>query len=564
VDWGSLGANTGIIVVDEKKNIKRRAGAASRRRRAMLKALLLLPLLGAALLSLVPNRSVDLMRHVASLFAAATMLCAALLLVSFDPASAEFQFFETRPWNPRVGSHLALGIDGISLPMVVLATVLCFVAIFSSSGIRSGAKLYFSLLLILETSLLIVFTARDWSLFYVCWELTLIPLFFLIDRLGGANRHRAALNFVLYTLGGSVFMLIALLLLYDVAPGHSFAMADMAAGSAQLPVRTQVLVFLGLLLGFGVKMPIVPLHGWLPLAHVEAPSPISILLSGILLKMGAYGLIRAAATLPAAVQALQDGLALLALISLIYGAVLAWRQTDLKAMIAYSSISHMGVVLLGIAALNPAGLSGALTQMVAHGLTAGLLFLLIGLLYERTHSRDLAAYGSLNRFAPRFAGFIVFTLLASVGLPGSAGFIAELQVLIGAYRRWGGLAGAAVGRCPDLRSLRPARHSLPVDRSRAAVRCAAGRRRPVCRPQSRGVCGGVAVDRGNCRHRFLPGAFALADGLVAGQAGRTVRSLSEFICSSGKRRCRACRCFAARTCLPAAHCPSSAGAGAAA
>ena len=404
----------------------------------MLKTLLLLPLFGAALLSLLPSRRFDLLRHLASTIAAATMFCAGLLLLDFDPASADIQFFETRPWNPRVGSHFALGVDGISLPMVLLATVLCFVAIFSSTSIRSGAKLYFSLLLVLETSLLIVFTARDWSLFYVCWELTLIPLFFLIDRLGGVNRHRAALNFVLYTLGGSVFMLIALLLLYDVAPGHSFAMVDLAAGGAQLPVRTQILVFLGLLLGFGVKMPIVPLHGWLPLAHVEAPSPISILLSGILLKMGAYGLIRAAATLPAAALALQDWLALLALVSLIYGAVLAWRQTDLKAMIAYSSISHMGVVLLGIAALNPVGLSGALTQMVAHGLTAGLLFLLIGLLYERTHSRDLATYGSLNRSAPRFAVLIVFTLLASVGLPGSAGFIAELQVLIGAYGRWGG------------------------------------------------------------------------------------------------------------------------------
>ncbi|WP_300451692.1 NADH-quinone oxidoreductase subunit M [Accumulibacter sp.] len=404
----------------------------------MLKTLLLLPLLGAALLSVLPTRSVDLMRYAASLVAAATMGCAFLLVASFDPSGAEFQFFETRPWNPRVGSSLALGVDGISLPMIVLATVLSFVAIFSSTGIRSGARLYFSLLLALESSLLIVFTARDWSLFYVCWELTLIPLFFLIDRLGGPNRHRAALNFVLYTLGGSVFMLIALLLLYDVAPGHSFAMADMAAGGAQLPAPTQVLIFLGLLLGFGVKMPIVPLHGWLPLAHVEAPSPISILLSGILLKMGAYGLLRAAATLPAAVRALQDGLAVLALISLLYGAVLAWRQTDLKAMIAYSSISHMGIVLLGVASLNPAGLSGAVTQMVAHGLAAGLLFLLVGLLYERTHTRELGDYGSLNRSAPRFAVCIAFTLLASVGLPGSAGFVAELQVLVGAYRRWGG------------------------------------------------------------------------------------------------------------------------------
>jgi len=431
-------ANAGIIAPHAEKNIRRGGGAMRHRDPAMLKTLLLLPLFGAALVALLPNRSVDLMRQVASAVAAATMLCAILLLASFDATTADVQFFETRPWNPRVGSHLALGVDGISLPMILLATLLCFVAIFSSSSVRNGAKLYFSLLLVLETALLIVFTARDWSLFYVCWELTLIPLFFLIDRLGGANRHRAALNFVLYTLGGSVFMLIALLLLYDVAPEHSFAMADMAAGGTHLPVRTQVLVFLGLLLGFGVKMPIVPMHGWLPLAHVEAPSPISILLSGILLKMGAYGLIRAIATLPAAALALQDWLAFLALFSLVYGAVLAWRQTDLKAMIAYSSVSHMGVVLLGIASLNPAGLSGALTQMVAHGLTAGLLFLLIGLLYERTHSRDLAAYGSLNRIAPRFAAFIVFALLAAVGLPGSAGFVAELQVLVGAYGRWGG------------------------------------------------------------------------------------------------------------------------------
>ena len=412
----------------------------------MLKILLLLPLFGAGLLLLLPSRNADLLRHVASVVAAATMLCAGVLLLDFDPGNGAIQFFETRPWNPRVGSNLALGVDGISLPMILLATILCFVAIFTSNAVRTGAKLYFSLILALETSLLVVFAARDWSLFYVFWELTLIPLFFLIDRLGGANRHRAALNFVLYTLGGSVFMLIALLLLYDVAPGHSFAMEDMAAGSAQLPEKTQILVFLGLLLGFGVKMPIVPLHGWLPLAHVEAPSPISVLLSGILLKMGAYGLIRAAWTLPGAVLALQDWLALLALISLIYGAVLAWRQTDLKAMIAYSSISHMGVVLLGIAALNEAGLNGAVMQMVAHGLAAGLLFMLIGLLYERTHQRELAAYGSLNRIAPRFALFIVLTLLASVGLPGSAGFIAELHVLIGAYDRWGGwLAVLSIG-----------------------------------------------------------------------------------------------------------------------
>jgi NADH-quinone oxidoreductase subunit M len=412
----------------------------------MLKILLLLPLFGALLLTLLPGRKVDLLRHVAVLVTGVTVLCSWWVLAGFQSGVADFQFFETRPWNPRVGSSFALGVDGFSLPMVLLATLLTFVAVLASSSIRSGAKVYYALVLVLESAVLGVFTARDWSLFYVFWELTLIPLFFLIDRMGGPNRHRAALNFVLYTMGGSVFMLVALLLLYDAAPGHSFAMGDMAAGGASLPVKTQILVFVGLLLGFGVKMPIVPLHGWLPLAHVEAPSPVSILLSGVLLKMGSYGLIRAAGTLPAAVMALQDWLAVLAFVSLIYGGVLAWRQTDLKAMIAYSSISHMGVVLLGIAALNEAGLAGAVIQMVAHGLSAGMLFLLVGLLYERTHTRDLAAYGSLNSSAPRFAVFIVFALLAGIGLPGSASFIAELHVLIGGFGRWGGwLALLSVG-----------------------------------------------------------------------------------------------------------------------
>ena len=404
----------------------------------MLKILLLLPLFGALLLALLPGRKVALLRHVAALVTGATALCSWWVLAGFEPGVADFQFFETRPWNPRVGSSFALGVDGFSLPMVLLATTLTFVAVLASSSIRSGAKIYYALILVLESAVLGVFTARDWSLFYVFWELTLIPLFFLIDRMGGPNRHRAALNFVLYTMGGSVFMLVALLLLYDAAPGHSFAMSDMAAGGASLPAKTQILIFVGLLLGFGVKMPIVPLHGWLPLADVEAPSPVAILLSGLLQKMGAYGLIRAVATLPGAALVLQDWLAVLAFVGIVYGAVLAWRQTNLKAIVAYSSISHMGVVLLGIATLNVAGLSGAVMQMVAHGLTAGMLFLLIGLLQERTQTCDLLAYGSLNKSAPRFAVLLVFAFLAAVGLPGSAGFIAELHVLIGGFERWGG------------------------------------------------------------------------------------------------------------------------------
>ncbi len=412
-----------------------------------------MPVLGAALIAVLPLRALWLWR-LAMLFTVAALGYSFWLAAGFDPAGPAIQFHESRPWNVRLGSYFALGVDGIALAMVLLAALLTLIAVLVSRRMEAGARLYFTLVLLLESAMFGVFTARDWSLFYVFWEATLLPLFFLIDRLGGVNRQRAALNFFLYTLGGSVFMLVALLFLYDAAPGHSFAMGDMAEGGRDLPLNTQLLIFAGLFIGFGVKMPVFPLHGWLPLAHVEAPSPVSILLSGVLLKMGAYGLIRAAETLPAALLATQDWLALLAFASLIYGGVLAWRQQDLKAMVAYSSISHMGVVLLGIATLNVTGLTGAVMQMVAHGLTAATLFLIVGLLYQRTHSRDLADYGCLLGRAPRFAFFTAFALLAAIGLPGSAGFVAELHVLVGGLTRWGGwivivcvgmLVGAAYG-----------------------------------------------------------------------------------------------------------------------
>ncbi len=403
----------------------------------MLKILVFLPVAGAALVALLPARGQRLWQA-AMACAVAALGLALWLAAAFDPAGPAFQMVDSRAWNVRLGSSFALGVDGVSLAMVLLAALLSLVAVLVSRRMADGARLYFVLVLLLESAMFGVFTARDWSLFYVFWEATLLPLFFLIDRLGGPDRQRAALNFFLYTLGGSVFMLVALLFLYDAAPGHSFAMADMAAGGRGLPRDMQLLIFAGLFIGFGVKMPVFPLHGWLPLAHVEAPSPVSILLSGVLLKMGAYGLIRAAETLPDAFVAAQDGLALLALASLLYGGILAWRQQDLKAMVAYSSISHMGVVLLGIASLNPVGLTGAVLQMVAHGFGAGLLFLVVGLLYQRTHSRDLADYGALTGVAPRFAFFVAFGLLAASGLPGGAAFVAEVHALLGGYVRWGG------------------------------------------------------------------------------------------------------------------------------
>ncbi|MBF0624055.1 MAG: NADH-quinone oxidoreductase subunit M [Magnetococcales bacterium] len=401
-----------------------------------LTLLLAIPLIGSLLISQIAATRILLIRRLALAHASLTLLTAVGLMALFDPGSTSLQLTEYFQWNSRLGTSYSLGIDGFSYPMVVLSALLCFIAVLVSGNITKQVKDYFALLLLLETAILGVFMAQDWALFYLFWELTLIPLFFLIDRWGGANRHGASINFVLYTMGGSVFLLISLLLLYETSPDRSFEMASMAAGARTLDDGKQILIFLGFLIGFGVKIPIFPVHGWLPLAHVEAPSPVSILLSGILLKMGAYGLIRAALTVPAGIAALQPLLATLALIGLIYGGLLAWRQRDMKRMIAYASMSHMGVVLLGIAALNTTGLMGASMQMVSHGLVIASLFLLIGLLYERTKTRDIEQYSSLVRTAPRFTFFTVLAFLAAVGFPGTSGFIAELHILVGGFARW--------------------------------------------------------------------------------------------------------------------------------
>jgi len=423
-----------------------------------LSLILWTPAAAALAIALLPDWRVRWIRGVALAGIAVPLAFTWSLAFRFDTASAAAQFAESRTWNPELGSFYALGVDGFSLPMLLLASLLSLVAVLASFSLKERVKGYHVCLLVLESGMSGVFMARDWVLFYVFWEMTLVPLFFLIDQWGGARRHTASLNFVLYTLGGSVFMLIALLMVYTASAGHSTAMDAMSKAAHELPRDRQILVFCGLLIGFGVKMPVVPLHGWLPLAHVEAPSPVSVLLSGVLLKMGAYGLLRACGMLPAAVAALQPLLAGLALASIVYGGLLAWRQSDLKAMVAYSSVSHMGVVLLGISAMNPAGLLGAALQMSAHGLVAGALFLLVSLLYERTHTREIADYGSLALAAPRFAVLTTLALLAAMGLPGTAGFVAELHALVGGFERWGwwvlGLAfGVLVSAAYALRTL---------------------------------------------------------------------------------------------------------------
>ncbi len=405
----------------------------------MLSLILWVPFFGAVLVALLPAAQQRLIRGVALFHAGLALLLSWSLLVPFDRSTAALQFVEQVVWSSTIGVSYALGVDGLSLPMVLLGTLLCAVALLASDRVAGGAKGYHAWMLVLEFAMLGVFMAQDWSLFFMFCELTLIPLFFLIDLWGGKKRHAASLSFVLYTMGGSIFILIAVIMAYRLTPEHSFAMAAIAKVTTLLPRDEQVWLLLAFLVGFGVKIPIFPLHGWLPLAHVEAPSPVSILLSGVLLKMGAYGLLRVVGILPEATVLLQPLLVGIALVSILYGGLLAWRQTDLKAMIAYSSVSHMGVVVLGISALNEIGLLGAVLQMIAHGLIAGALFLLIGLLYERTHTRELADYGSLVRVTPRFTFLITLALLAGMGMPGLAGFVAELHVLLGGFVRWGWL-----------------------------------------------------------------------------------------------------------------------------
>ncbi|MEQ1636168.1 MAG: NADH-quinone oxidoreductase subunit M [Methylococcales bacterium] len=405
----------------------------------ILSLLLWTPAFGVLLLALTPAHYVPILRVISGGTAALTLLLAICVMVRYDAFNSALQFSELFILNSDLGNTYALGVDGLSLPMVLLTGLLTGTALLLSTGITEHIKTYHICILLLEFGLLGVFLAQDWVLFYFFWEATLIPLFFLIDRWGSKRRHGASLNFLLYNLGGSIFILVSLFALGEYMPEQGGSLMGALGEAAQtMPENEQVLVLIGFLIGFGVKMALFPLHGWLPLVHVAAPMPVDIVLSGILLKMGAYGLLRAVVMLPVAVEALQSILVFLALFTMLYGGLLAWRQSDLKAMLAYASISHMGVILLGMVTLNLTGLTGAVLQMTAHGLIFGALFLFVGLLAERTGTSNIQDYSSLSLVMPRFAILTTLTLLAAMGLPGSVGFIAELHTLIGGFERWGG------------------------------------------------------------------------------------------------------------------------------
>jgi len=391
------------------------------------------PLIGAFAILFVPKSAARWIKWIALAATAVVTGLACYALTLFQPAQAGFQLVERASWIPQFGVQYLLGTDGISFPMVFLTAVISILACLASFGIKEREKEYYFLYLLLETGMMGTFLALDLFLFYVLWEVVLVPMYFLIGIWGGPRREYAAIKFFLYTLAGSLFMLLGILGVYFAAAPHTFDMTQLVGMPRSL--LFQQIVFMAFFLGFAIKVPIFPFHTWLPDAHVEAPTPISVILAGVLLKMGTYGFFRFSYPLfPEATHWFQPAMAVLAIVGIVYGGFVALAQTDFKKMVAYSSVSHMGFVLLGLAALNANGFRGAMLQMFTHGTITGGLFLLVGVLYDRAHTRDLNGFGGLGVKMPAYAGFLTFFALASLGLPGLSGFISEFLALLGSYQ----------------------------------------------------------------------------------------------------------------------------------
>ncbi len=411
----------------------------------ILTSLIFLPLAGMILIMITPHNQHRFIRVVATAVTGLIFLVTVKLLFAFNLSSGNMQFAERVEWIPQLNVFYHLGIDGISLLMIFATGLLSFLACVASFGIKERVKEYFVLYLLLETGMLGTFLALDLFLFYIFWEVVLVPMYFLIGIWGGPRKEYAAIKFFLYTLAGSMFMLIGILALFFASTPHTFNMLEL--GKNAFALHFQQIIFMALFFGFAIKVPIFPFHTWLPDAHVEAPTPISVLLAGVLLKMGAYGFYRISyPILPDAARWFGPYMGILAVIGIIYGGFVAFAQKDFKKMVAYSSVSHMGFVLLGLAVFTTAGLNGALLQMFNHAMITGGLFLLVGVLYDRAHTRDMDAFGGLWAKMPIYGGILIFISLASLGLPGLAGFVSEFMVLMGSYPayRWMAIA-ACVG-----------------------------------------------------------------------------------------------------------------------
>jgi NADH-quinone oxidoreductase subunit M len=413
--------------------------------RMLLTAIVFLPLAGALLVLLAGGRGDNperegAVRLVALAVSLVTFAATLYLWWAFDPTSADYQFVERYAWLPQFGITYHLGVDGISLFLLVLTGFLTPLALLSSwAGVHKSVKLFSFFMLALETAMLGVFVSLDLFLFYLFWDAMLIPMYFLIGIWGYERRIYAAVKFILYTMAGSVLMLLAIIGLawaHQTATGRpSFDLLDLY--SLHLPWSTERWFFLAFAVAFAIKVPLFPFHTWLPDAHVEAPTAGSVILAGVLLKMGTYGLLRFAFPLfPNAAAHYAPWIAVLAVIGIVYGALVAMVQPDMKKLVAYSSVSHLGVVVLGLCAFNVNGVQGAVYQMLNHGVSTGGLFMIVGMLSDRRHTRLIAEYGGLKAVMPRLVAAFLLITLASIAMPGMNGFIGEFLILLGAFRQF--------------------------------------------------------------------------------------------------------------------------------
>ena len=411
------------------------------------------PLIGAALLLLVPASKKNLIRILANVFALAAFAVSLPLALNFNKNADGFQYTERADWIPALGAHYAIGIDGISLLLVMLTTVIGAIAILSSwRAIDTRVKEYYIMFLLQQTGIIGVFVSMDFFLFFVFWEAVLVPMYFIIGVWGGPRKLYAAIKFFLYTLAGSVLMLLGILTLYfqhfQQFGFYTFEIADLMKVS--MPLGMQQWVFWAFFLGFAIKVPMFPFHTWLPDAHVEAPTAGSVILAAVLLKMGTYGFLRF--SLPLLPKASMDKtivmiLAVLSIVGIVYGALVSLMQQDWKKLVAYSSVSHLGFCTLGIFAMNPNGIAGSVIQQINHGISTGMLFLIIGVIYERRHTREISEYGGLAHVMPKFAIVFAIAMLSSAGLPLLNGFVGEFTILQGAFeanRAWAAFAVTGV------------------------------------------------------------------------------------------------------------------------
>jgi len=410
------------------------------------------PLLGVLVILLIPKDRHNAIRWAALAASTLTFALSLVMLAQFEGAKASMQLVERRPWFQLAGVEIEyfLGVDGLSVLLVLLTTFLTPISIFSTwTAIEERVKEFMIFFLLLEVGMVGVFLALDLFLFYIFWEFTLVPMYFLIGIWGGPRRVYAAIKFFLYTMAGSILMLLAILWLG--LRFESFSVPDLIA-MASIPPDIQTWLFLAFAAAFAIKVPMWPLHSWLPDAHVEAPTAGSVILAGVLLKMGTYGLMRFNIPLfPDAAVRMAPFMATLAVIGILYGAAVSYAQKDVKKLVAYSSVSHLGFVVLGLFALNPQGIQGGLLQMINHGLSTGALFLIVGMIYERRHTREMDAFGGLWKIMPIYGALTLIVTLSSMGLPGLNGFVGEFTILLGAFgsgalgsRLYAGFAAAGV------------------------------------------------------------------------------------------------------------------------